>query len=80
MSAPDAELARKARQWLDHADEDLHLARYGLTMIAAPPPYRLIAYHAQQCAEKCLTGYLEKKMDWTAYWFIGCMLMSETTQ
>jgi HEPN domain-containing protein len=27
-------------------------------MTIAPPPYRLIAYHAQQCAEKCLKAYL----------------------
>lgn len=58
MSAPDADVARKARQWLAHADEDIRLARYGLTMTAALPPYRLIAYHAEQAAEKCLKGYL----------------------
>ena len=57
MSAPEAVL-RKVRQWLVYADEDLRLARHALTMAIAPPPYRLIAYHAQQCAEKCLKAYL----------------------
>ena len=50
MSAPDA-VVRKVLQWLDYADEDLRLAQHGLDMSIAPPPYRLIAYHAQQCAE-----------------------------
>ena len=58
MNAPEASVLAKVRQWLAHADEDLRLAQYGLTMTVAPPPYRLIAYHAQQCAEKCLKAYL----------------------
>src|SRR5512146_2999961 len=29
-----------------------------MTMSVAPPPYRLIAYHAQQSAEKNLKAYL----------------------
>jgi HEPN domain-containing protein len=57
MSAPDAVL-RKVHQWLTFADEDLRLAQHGLTIGIAPPPYRLIAYHAQQCAEKCLKAFL----------------------
>lgn len=57
MSAPDVVL-RKVQQWLTFADEDLRLAQHGLTMTIAPPPYRLIAYHAQQCAEKCLKAFL----------------------
>lgn len=58
MSVPEADILHKVRQWLAYADEDLRLARHGLTMSVAPPPYRLIAYHAQQCAEKCLKAYL----------------------
>jgi HEPN domain-containing protein len=57
MSAPDAVL-RKVHQWLTFAEEDLRLAQHGLTITIAPPPYRLIAYHAQQCAEKCLKAFL----------------------
>jgi len=58
MSALEADTHRKVRQWLAYADEDLRLARHGLTMTIATPPYRLIAHHAQQCAEKCLKAYL----------------------
>lgn len=57
MSAPDEEVRRKVTQWLEYGDEDLLLARHGLTL-PAEPPFRLIAYHAQQCAEKYLKGYL----------------------
>jgi HEPN domain-containing protein len=58
MSIPEANVLQKVRQWLDFADEDLRLGRHGMNMTVAPPPYRLIAYHAQQCAEKCLKAYL----------------------
>jgi HEPN domain-containing protein len=58
MSAPEADICRKAELWLAYADEDLRLARHGLSMTVAVPPYRLIASHAQQCAEKCLKAYL----------------------
>ena len=54
MSALEADIRRKARQWLAYADEDLRLAQHGLTISITSPPYRLIAYHAQQCDEKCL--------------------------
>jgi HEPN domain-containing protein len=57
MSAPDEEVRRKVTQWLVYGDEDLRLARHGLTL-PADQPFRLIAYHAQQCAEKYLKGYL----------------------
>jgi HEPN domain-containing protein len=57
MKLPDPAILEKVKQWLAYADEDLHLARHGLTM-PERPPYRLIAYHAQQCAEKHLKAYL----------------------
>lgn len=57
MSATDKEIARKVRQWMDYADEDLRLAEHGLRMESGCP-YRLIAYHAQQCAEKYLKAFL----------------------
>ncbi|OGP64919.1 MAG: hypothetical protein A2169_05805 [Deltaproteobacteria bacterium RBG_13_47_9] len=40
-----------------YGDEDLRLARHALTLLSGCP-YRLIAYHAQQCAEKYLKAYL----------------------
>jgi len=57
MSANDEEILKKVDQWLAYADEDLRLARHGMTL-STGVPYRLIAYHAQQCAEKCLKAYL----------------------
>ena len=60
MTGPSIELVRKARKWVSYAEEDLRLAKHGLT-ISSSCPYRLIAYHAQQCAEKYLKAYLVYK-------------------
>jgi len=57
MSALDKKIAQRVQEWLDYADEDLRLARYALTM-SSSCPHRLIAFHAQQCAEKYLKAYL----------------------
>ena len=50
MSVTDHDIRRKVHQWLQYGDEDLLFANHGLTLKSAVP-YRLIAYHAQQCAE-----------------------------
>ncbi|WP_298432501.1 HEPN domain-containing protein [Geobacter sp.] len=57
MSAIEAEIRHKVIRWLDYADEDLRLARHALTL-STGVPYRLVAYHAQQCAEKALKAFL----------------------
>jgi HEPN domain-containing protein len=57
MNPPNTEIFRKAKQWMTYGDEDLRLARHALTLLSGCP-YRLIAYHAQQCAEKYLKAYL----------------------
>ena len=57
MSIPDKDIFEKVIQWFEYAEEDLRLARHGLIMPSSCP-YRLIAYHAQQCAEKYLKAYL----------------------
>jgi HEPN domain-containing protein len=57
MTAISIELVKKARKWVSYAEQDLRLAKHGLT-IPSSCPYRLIAYHAQQCAEKYLKAYL----------------------
>jgi HEPN domain-containing protein len=54
---PDADILEKVSQGREFADEDLKLARHGLTL-TTDVPYRLIAYHAQQCAEKVLKAFL----------------------
>jgi len=51
------ELARTANEWLRFADEDFRLAEHAFAL-ASSVPYRLIAYHAQQCVEKSLKAYL----------------------
>jgi HEPN domain-containing protein len=57
MKPSDTEILRKVIQWAEYGDEDLILARHGLTLTSGVP-YRLIAYHAQQCAEKYLKAFL----------------------
>jgi len=57
MKKRERELRQKVLQWLVYAEEDLRLARHGLTL-QSNCPYRLIAYHAQQCVEKHLKAYL----------------------
>ncbi|MEK7842151.1 MAG: HEPN domain-containing protein [Deltaproteobacteria bacterium] len=57
MRVSDDETLLKVKQWLTFGDEDLQLARHALTL-SSEAPYRLIAYHAQQCAEKHLKAYL----------------------
>jgi len=56
MSEDSGAILSKVAQWIRFADEDIRLARHALTM--RETPYRLVAYHAQQCAEKYLKGYL----------------------
>jgi HEPN domain-containing protein len=60
MNNIEHERLRKVRKWLSYADEDLLFAQHGLKLTTSVP-YRLIAYHAQQCVEKCLKAYLVHK-------------------
>lgn len=63
MTVDLIEIKKKARKWLSYAEQDLRLAKHSIT-ISSSCPYRLIAYHAQQCAEKYLKAYLVfKKID-----------------
>jgi HEPN domain-containing protein len=60
MSGDDSELARDrrriGRRWLDHAAEDLRVARACMTMV--PPSLGTAAYLCQQAAEKAVKGLL----------------------
>jgi len=59
MKAPSEDVQRQVREWLTYADDDLRFAQIGLALPEEQhPPYHLVAYHAQQCAEKCLKAYL----------------------
>ena len=53
MSDPVRDLAG---EWLVRAEHDLRVARYLLTM--PDPPPESLGFHAQQCAEKALKGFL----------------------
>lgn len=57
MKPTNTEIFRKVKQWVRYGDEDLRLARHALALSSSCPT-RLIAYHAQQCAEKYLKAYL----------------------
>lgn len=53
MRDPITELAW---EWLVRAEHDLRVAEYLLTMPEPPP--ESVGFHAQQCAEKALKGFL----------------------
>jgi len=57
MNVHNSEIIKKVKQWMSYGNEDLNLARHGLTL-AEKAPFRLIAYHAKQCAEKYIKAYL----------------------
>jgi HEPN domain-containing protein len=57
MTIPDKDHIDKVILWISCAEEDLGLAQFALKMPGIRP-YRLIAFHAQQCAEKYLKAYL----------------------
>lgn len=57
MPDPKNDIIKQVKQWLAYAEEDMDLARFTRTHMEGAP-LRLIAYHAQQCAEKCLKAYL----------------------
>jgi HEPN domain-containing protein len=57
MKLPDPAVLEKVTHWLAYADEDLRFAQHGFSMLDSRP-HHLIAYHAQQCAEKYLKAYL----------------------
>ena len=57
MTVPREAILTKVREWAAHADDDMRVAEHTLTL-PDDCPYRLVAYHAQQCAEKYLKAYL----------------------
>jgi HEPN domain-containing protein len=52
------ERTKLARQWLAKAEEDLIAARHLLTLADEECPFTAVAFHAQQCVEKCLKALL----------------------
>ena len=43
--------------WLEYANEDLRIAEIAFKL-STNVPYRIIAFHSQQCAEKFLKGFM----------------------
>ncbi|MBI5205967.1 MAG: HEPN domain-containing protein [Nitrospirae bacterium] len=60
MSAKKQDIIKRANQWTVFADDDLRIARHAFKL-SSSCPYRIIAYHAQQCAEKYLKAFLVYK-------------------
>jgi len=60
MNNERKELEEQVYKWIEIAEEDLLLAKHAFTL-QSNIPYRLICYHAQQCAEKYLKAFLVSK-------------------
>jgi|SRR3989338_5680335 len=56
----NSEVIKKVTEWITFADEDLVFAQNGLN-IKKNTPFRLIAFHSQQCVEKYLKAFLVLK-------------------
>jgi len=61
MSDERKELEDQVFKWIEIAEEDLILANHAFTL-STNIPYRLICYHAQQCAEKYLKALLVSRL------------------
>lgn len=61
MNDERKELEEQVFKWIEIADEDLLLANHAFSL-KSNIPYRLIAYHAQQCAEKYLKAFLVSRL------------------
>jgi HEPN domain-containing protein len=74
MNVVESEIQNSVNTWIAFAEEDLCMAKYTITM-ENDIPYRLIAFHAQQCAEKYLKAYLVfKGVDFPYTHDIFCLL------
>ncbi len=57
MKGKEKTLTQKVLEWIEIAEEDLKFSKHGFT-ISSGVPYRIIAFHSQQCAEKYLKAFL----------------------
>ena len=57
MTEPRDQL-RQVRQWLEKAEHDLRNAEHTLTIRDEECPFDTVCFHAQQCVEKNLKGWL----------------------
>jgi HEPN domain-containing protein len=61
MNDERKEIREQVLHWIEIAEEDIVLARHAFTL-SSNIPYRLIGYHAQQCAEKYIKAFLVSKL------------------
>ena len=59
MSRHEGDIQRQVKQWMSFGDEYFHLAQHSLSL-QEECPFRLVAYHAQQCVEKYLKAILSE--------------------
>jgi HEPN domain-containing protein len=57
MNPDHRAVIEKVTNWIEIAEEDLRLAKHAFTL-NSNIPYRLIAFHSQQCAEKYIKAFL----------------------
>ena len=57
MNGPRKANPDDPRAWIEYAASDLRAAEHTVKTLE-PCPYWIVAYHAQQCAEKALKAYL----------------------
>lgn len=58
MTGQPEERLLRVRQWAEKADHDLQTADHTLTLHDDECPFDMVCFHAQQCAEKYLKGWL----------------------
>ena len=56
MRSKKLKKSEKVLEWLEIADEDLRIAKHSSTL-SSGIPYRIVAFHSQQCAEKYLKDF-----------------------
>jgi HEPN domain-containing protein len=57
MKDNNKEILKKVKKWIEFVEEDLRVAKISIKL-ASNIPYRIIAFHSQQCAEKYLKAFL----------------------
>lgn len=53
----DKNKIQQVLKWIEYADEDLRVTDI-VSSLSSNVPYRIVAYHSQQCAEKYLKAFL----------------------
>jgi HEPN domain-containing protein len=57
MNSRNRNVWEKVKEWISFAEDDIRIAEVAMKL-KSNVPHRIIAFHAQQCAEKYLKAYL----------------------